>query len=122
MGYIDLTDIDSILDQLQPDEHQFLRDILEHYSQRGPTMDMEDFVAEMAVQMRNTTMGPLSALSARRRAANPEQVFRSCTWSDIPVCLSIPVCASGFDFGLAVLLSVWFILVLAFPGLGLGQI
>ena len=69
MGYIDLTDIDSILDQLQPDEHQFLRDILEHYSQRGPTMDMEDFVAEMAVQMRNTTMGPLSALSARRRAA-----------------------------------------------------
>jgi len=73
MGYIDLTNIDSILEQLAQDEHKFLRDILEHYAQRGPTMDMEDFVAEMAVQMRNTTMGPLSALSARRRAHDPEQ-------------------------------------------------
>jgi len=66
MGYIDLTDIDSVVELLQPDEHSFLRDILEHYATQGPTMDMEDFVAEMAVQMRHSTMGPLSALSARR--------------------------------------------------------
>jgi len=73
LGYIDLTDIESTLDYLQPDEQQFLRGILEHYSQQGPTMDMEDFVAEMAVQMRKSTMGPLSALSARRSSHRAEE-------------------------------------------------
>ena len=51
------------------------------YDPQGPTMDMEDFVAEMAVQMRHSTMGPLSALSARRsthRSHEAEQVTKGC--------------------------------------------
>jgi len=80
LGYIDLSDLDSLLLALSPLEIEFLDPLLRDYADtwNTDTMAMEEFVAQMVMVLRSKdcSWGPLSALATRRSTKRSQRVER----------------------------------------------